>query len=81
MKTIIIIVLIVIIGLVIIGGGLSAFLSNVGEGTEKITQNEKVQDVKEQISSKITSEVTQFDDIIEDTISENQVDFHLILNL
>lgn len=70
MKTIIIIVLAAIIGLVIIGGGLGAFLSNVGEGTEKIKQNEKLQDVKEQISSKVTSEVTKFDDSVEKSVSK-----------
>jgi hypothetical protein len=65
MKTIIIIALAIIISLVIIGGGLGTFFSNVGEGTEKIKQNEKLQDVKEQITSKITSEVTKFDDSVE----------------
>lgn len=39
------------------GGGLGVFLSNVGEGTEKIKQNEKLQDIKEQILSKLNSEV------------------------
>ncbi len=72
MKTIIIIVLAIIIGLVIIGGGLSTFFSNIGEGTEKIKQNEKIQDVKEQISSKITTKVEQFDTVIENSVSDDR---------
>jgi hypothetical protein len=71
MKTIIIIALAIIISLVIIGGGLGTFFSNVGEGTEKIKQNEKLQDVKEQITSKITSEVTKFDDSVEKSVSKD----------
>jgi micrococcal nuclease len=72
MKTIIIIVLAVIVGLVIIGGGVDAFFSNIGEGTEKVKQNEKLQEVKEQISSKITSKVEQFDTVIENSISDDK---------
>ncbi len=53
MKTIIIIILAIIVSLVIIGGGLGAFISNVGEGTEKIKQNEQVQEITSKISSKL----------------------------
>lgn len=71
MKTIIIIVLAVIVGLVILGGGLGTFLSNVEEGTEKLKQNEKFQEVQEQVSSKIASEVKQFDNIIKNPIPKD----------
>lgn len=57
MKTIIIIALIVIVSLVIIGGGLGAFVSNVNEGTQKIKQNEQVQEITSKISSKLNQDV------------------------
>lgn len=54
-------------GLVVIGGGLGTLISNVEEGTEKIKQTEQLQDIKEQITSKIDSKVAQVDDIIHPT--------------
>lgn len=65
MKTIIIVVLVIVVGLAILGGGLGSFMSNVGEGTQKIKQSEQVQEIKEQISSKIESKVAQVDNSIE----------------
>jgi micrococcal nuclease len=69
LKTIIIIALIVIVSLVIIGGGLGAFVSNVNEGTQKIKQNQQLQDIKEQITSKIDSKVNVVIPKIDEVIS------------
>lgn len=71
MKIIIIVVLAIIVGLVIIGGGLETIVSYVEEGTEKIKQNEKLQDIKEQISTTINSEIEKSDIVIK-SISESQ---------
>ena len=71
MKIIIIVVLAIIVGLVIIGGGLGTFVSYVGKGTEKIKQNEKLQDIKEQISTTINSEIEKSDIVIK-SISESK---------
>ena len=62
MKTIIIIVLAIMVGLVIMGAGAGTFISNVEEGTEKIKQNEQLQEIKNQISSKLNP-----DGVINDT--------------
>ncbi|MFB5637976.1 MAG: thermonuclease family protein [Nitrosarchaeum sp.] len=69
MKTILIIILSIIVGLVIIGGGLGVFVSNVDKGTEKIKQNEKIQDIKEQITTKIDSKVNEVIPKIDEMIS------------
>lgn len=62
MKTIIIIVLAIMVGLVIMGAGAGTFISNVEKGTEKIKQNEQLQEIKNQISSKLNP-----DGVINDT--------------
>ena len=69
MKTILIIILVIIVSLVIIGGGLGVFVSNVEKGTEKIKQNEQIQDIKEQITSKIDSKVNEVIPKIDEVIS------------
>jgi len=73
MKTIIIIVLVIIIGLTIIGGGSGTFISNVGQGTEKIKQNEQLQGVKEQITSTIKQEVEKSEENINQMAKETQI--------
>ncbi|MFB5610001.1 MAG: hypothetical protein ACE5Q5_07265 [Nitrosarchaeum sp.] len=73
MKTIIIIVLAVIVGLVLLGGGLGPFLSNVEEGTSKIKQNEQLQDIKNQIASKIVPS-EKSDEIPEETPAPTQIE-------
>ncbi|HSB84520.1 MAG TPA: hypothetical protein VLD64_08550 [Nitrosarchaeum sp.] len=73
MKILIIIVLMMIIGLIIIGGGSGAFISNVGQGTEKIKQNEQLQDVKEQITSTIKQEVKKSEENINQMVKEIQI--------
>ena len=73
MKTIIIIVLVIIIGLIIVGGGTNTFVSNIGEGTEKLKQNEQLQNVKEQITSTIKQEVIKSEENINQLINETNV--------
>jgi len=72
MKTIIIIALVIMIGLVIIGGGMGAFVSNVGQGTEKIKQNEQLQDLKEQITSTIKQDVVKSEENINQMVKKTQ---------
>jgi len=52
------------VGLVIIGGGFGAFISSVGQGTEKIKQTEQLQDIKEKITSQIDSQIDNTIDAI-----------------
>ena len=79
MKTILVIILASVVGLVIIGGGLGTFFSNVGEGTEKIKQNEQVQDITNEISSKLNQEkITESESsIIKNQISEDSEPLNL----